>query len=400
MHCRWRQLQYEGRGRKGAQNQGNRAGLEADFAVDAQCAELIARLMPALRSLKIRGVCGQDGALDGPVEGAGGSASAWSALTLACSRLTALTFTAFVPSRIWPRPNWPAMRRLVNIEMPGEAAEHFARGMPSLEALLATPTGDWSQGARAVFPRVTKARLEMCGPEFVRRVNIPQLMPSLEALKIQVTSDEFECDLTGATSLTRLFFAARNTGFGATRPLHPLVCGALQSLPRLRELDATLTVAQAGELGRLTALEVLSAGVIYEPGTAQDAAVGHEAAPGSFDLCPALAAAARAPRLRALRLWCAGVVALFCHGALAQLVASPQGCLAELEVWLPAIRLHDVALLAALRGLTHLSVRVIREDEGLLGEHVSQHARRGLRIDGISCSLFADAFADMGTRYD
>ena len=114
----------------------------------------------------------------------------------------------------------------------------------------------------------------------------------------------------------------------------------------------------------------------------------------AYDVCGLFEAAARLPRLRTLIASALGMEVH--HGSLARLVGARLGAVEELEVECAELRLQDVSLLAALRGLRRLEICCMPEaaspDEW--AQLVAQHASRGLQIKtGCSCNnTFSCAF--------
>ena len=101
---------------------------------------------------------------------------------------------------------------------------------------------------------------------------------------------------------------------------------------------------------------------------------------GASDVCTLFEAAARLPRLRTL--FARAPLIQVHHGSLARLVGARLGAVEELEVEFLDFRLHDVALLAPLRGLRRLHVwglDLARPDEW--ARLVAQHASQWLQND-------------------
>ena len=210
----------------------------------AQLAGVIARTMPNLRSLKLRGLAGGRNNVEALT-------SAWEALP--CSRLTTLAFEArpSVPWRVCETAHWPQLRRLHGIRLPGEGAVALARGLPSLEALDAAPEGQRAGAGQAVFGRVRQARLADCCESFTAHARISSLLPSLERLTLWENNESITTDLADATRLTHLVLGSDSgTDFDT---LQPRAWAALFTMSRLRHLALDVLPAELPQLARLPA---------------------------------------------------------------------------------------------------------------------------------------------------
>ena len=351
----------------------------------AQHASIIARTMPNLRSLT---ACTLEGGTSDE------EASLWEALP--CSRLTSLVFAdnPVVPRRVWESIHRPQLRQLCGVCLPGEGAVALARGLPSLEVLDAAPKGQWAGAEHGVFERVRQARLVECCESFTAHVRICSLLPSLERLTLRERCNTISTDLARATRRTHLVLGWQ---YGTLQALQPCAWAAPYTMSCLRHLALDVTAAEVPQLALLpAALEVLHVNVDEASNDEIEQASLPEVVDMEdlYDVCAVFEAAARLPRLRTLFVRALGGEVH--HGSLTRLVGARLGAVEELEVECYEVRLHDVALLAALRGLRRLHSCELEEsaspDEW--AKLVAQHASRGLQIGkdvGGSETMFSRA---------